>query len=209
LSENEKYLLGLSKKGDVKAFEMLMEKYQKKVFNIALRLLGNHDDASEVTQEVFVKIFKSMGSFKGESQISTWIYRIATNACLDELRKRKNKWVMSLDEEYHRENGDYIIQVEDNKPTPDVIVEQKTLKAALNNAIDKLPEKYKLIIVLRDIQGFSYEQISDIVKTPVGTVKSRINRARLQLKEIILKERELFSDNFVKDIERGAGDEKM
>jgi len=186
-----------------------MEKYQKKVFNIALRLLGNHDDASEVTQEVFVKIFKSMGSFKGESQISTWIYRIATNACLDELRKRKNKWVMSLDEEYHRENGDYIIQVEDNKPTPDVIVEQKTLKAALNNAIDKLPEKYKLIIVLRDIQGFSYEQISDIVKTPVGTVKSRINRARLQLKEIILKERELFSDNFVKDIERGAGDEKM
>ncbi len=209
MSENEKYLLGLSQKGDIEAFEMLMEKYQKKVFNIALRLLGNHDDANEVTQEVFIRIFKSMGSFKGESQISTWIYRIATNACLDELRKRKNKWIMSLDEEYHKENGDYIIQVEDDKPTPDVILEQKTLKSAVNNAIDKLSEKYKLIIVLRDIQGFSYEEISEIVKTPVGTVKSRINRARLQLKEILLKEKELFSDNFVKDIERRAGDEKM
>lgn len=209
MSENEKYLLGLSQKGDIEAFEMLMEKYQKKVFNIALKLLGNHDDANEVTQEVFIRIFKSMGSFKGESQISTWIYRIATNACLDELRKRKNKWIMSLDEEYHKENGDYIIQVEDDKPTPDVLLEQKTLKSAVNNAIAKLSEKYKLIIVLRDIQGFSYEEISDIVKTPVGTVKSRINRARLQLKEILLKEKELFSDNFVKDIERRAGDEKM
>jgi RNA polymerase sigma-70 factor (ECF subfamily) len=209
LSENEKYLLGLSKKGDIEAFEMLMEKYQKKVFNIALRLLGNHDDASEVTQEVFIRIYKSIGSFKGESQISTWIYRIATNVCLDELRKRKRKWVMSLDEEYHKENGDYIIQVEDNKPTPDVIMEQKTIKNAVNNAIDKLSEKYKLIIILRDLQGFSYEEISDMIKTPVGTVKSRINRARLQLKELLLKEKELFSDNFVKNIERRAGDEKM
>ncbi|HEY9061590.1 MAG TPA: sigma-70 family RNA polymerase sigma factor [Pseudobacteroides sp.] len=209
MSENEKYLLGLSKKGDIEAFEMLMEKYQKKVFNIALRLLGNYDDASEVTQEVFIRIYKSIGSFKGESQISTWIYRIATNVCLDELRKRKRKWVMSLDEEYHKENGDYIIQVEDDKPTPDVVMEQKTIKSAVKNAIDKLSEKYKLIIILRDIQGFSYEEISEIVKTPVGTVKSRINRARLQLKELLLKEKELFSDNFVKDIERRAGDEKM
>jgi len=197
LSENEKYLLQLAKKGDVEAFEQLVDKFQKKVFNIALRMIGNYDDASELTQEVFIKIYRSIGSFKEESQLSTWIYRIATNVCLDELRKRKIKWIRSIDEEIQGEDGEYLMQIEDSSPTPDKVLENKSLKEAINEAVGSLPEKQRLIIILRDMQGFSYEEISSIINKPVGTVKSRINRARLQLKEILLKKRELFCEDFV------------
>jgi len=209
LFENEKYLLEKSKKGDVEAFEFLVNKYQKKVFNIALRMMGNHDDAGELAQEVFIKVFKSIKGFKEESSLSTWIYRIATNVCLDEMRKRKKRWILSLDEEIQSEDGEIHRQVEDNAPTPDIIAENNYTKSVINKAIEKLPEDYRVVIVLRDLQGFSYEEISKIIDRPEGTVKSRINRARKELKEILVKNGELFNVDFVKNNERRAANENV
>ncbi len=207
--ENEKYLLEKSKEGDIEAFEYLVTKYQKKVFNIALRLLGNYDDASELTQEAFIKIYKSIKNFKEESLLSTWIYRIATNVCLDELRKRKKRWVLSLDEEIQSEDGGIHRQVEDDSPTPDVIAEINDTKNTINKAIRKLQEEHRIVLILRDLQGFSYEEIAKIINRPEGTVKSRINRARSELRELLLKNGELFNGDFVKKNERRVGNEKV
>jgi RNA polymerase sigma-70 factor, ECF subfamily len=198
MSENEKYLLHQSKNGDMAAFEQLIEGYQKKVFNIALRMLGNPDDASEVAQEVFIRVYKSVKNFKEESSFSTWIYRITTNTCLDELRKRKNKEHISLDEDIHHEDGDMKRQVEDSRPTPDIIAEKNELRKIVKLAINSLSEDHRIVIILRDIQDLSYEEIAKIVKCPEGTVKSRINRARSELKEILKRKRELFTEEFVK-----------
>jgi RNA polymerase sigma-70 factor, ECF subfamily len=198
MSENEKYLLHQSKNGDMAAFGQLIEGYQKKVFNIALRMLGNPDDASEVAQEVFIRVYKSVKNFKEESSFSTWIYRITTNTCLDELRKRKNKEHISLDEDIHHEDGDMKRQVEDSRPTPDIIAEKNELRKIVKLAINSLSEDHRIVIILRDIQDLSYEEIAKIVKCPEGTVKSRINRARSELKEILKRKRELFTEEFVK-----------
>ncbi len=207
--ENEKYLLEKSKKGDIEAFENLVVEYQKKVFNIALRMLNNYDDASEVTQEVFIKIFKSLKNFKEESMLSTWIYRIATNVCLDELRKRKSRRVISLDEEIQGEDGGFHRQVEDDRPTPEAMAEMNDVKGIVNKAIQMMSEEHRIVLVLRDLQGFSYEEIARIIKRPEGTVKSRISRARSELKEILVKKGELLNIDYVKYNERRGGNEKV
>ncbi len=198
MSENEKLLLERAKKGEVEAFELLIERYQKKVFNIALKMLGNHDDASELAQEAFIKIYKSIKGFKEESSFSTWVYRIATNVCLDELRKRKNRKLTYLDEVIRSEDGDLKREIADQGLSPDAIAEQKELKHALNQAILSLSEEHRIVLILRDLHGMTYEEIAKVTKCPEGTVKSRINRARLSLKETLYKNKELFSEKYVK-----------
>lgn len=198
MSDNEKLLLDKAKKGDVEAFEILVEKYQKKVFNIALRMLGNYDDASELAQEAFIKIYKSINSFKQESSFSTWIYRIATNVCLDELRRRKNRNIAYIDEEIQTEDGEIRRELMDNSMSPEAVAELNEMRQAVNNAIMSLSEEHRIVVVMRDIHGMSYEEISKITNCPEGTVKSRINRARISLKGILKKNAELFGEKFVK-----------
>lgn len=198
MSENEKLLLERAKKGEVEAFELLIERYQKKVFNIALKMLGNYDDASELAQEAFIKIYKSIKGFKEESSFSTWVYRIATNVCLDELRKRKNRKLTYLDEVIQSEDGDLKREIADQGLSPDAIAEQKELKRALNQAILSLSEEHRVVLIMRDLHGMTYEEIAKVTKCPEGTVKSRINRARLSLKETLYKNKELFSEKYVK-----------
>ncbi|HOJ11975.1 MAG TPA: sigma-70 family RNA polymerase sigma factor [Clostridiales bacterium] len=199
MENNEKVLIEKSQNGDIEAFEKLIEAYQRKVFNIALGMFGNYEDASDMAQEVFIRIFKSIKSFKGQSLFSTWLYRITTNVCLDELRKRKNKNVISIDEEIHLDDGEGVVrQIIDESPSPDVIAEKKELKKVVNDAILELSAEHKEVIILRDIQGFSYDEIAEIIKCPQGTVKSRINRARNILKEILKNKKELWDKEYVK-----------
>jgi len=198
VSDKEKDLLLKARNGDVEAFEMIIEDYQKKVFNIALRMIGNHDDASELAQEVFIRIYKSIKNFKGESSLSTWIYRITTNVCLDELRKRKNKNVVSLDEDVKHEDGEIKRQVEDTGPTPDIIAEKNEIRRVVKEAILSLPEDQRTVIILRDIQGFSYDEIAKIMNCPEGTVKSRINRSRQILRDRLKPKLELLKGDYVK-----------
>ncbi|NLY43522.1 MAG: sigma-70 family RNA polymerase sigma factor [Clostridiaceae bacterium] len=195
---HEKLLIQKCKNGDVEAFEQLIESYQKKVFGIAFRMLGNTEDASDVAQEVFLKVFKSITNFKEESSLSTWIYRIATNVCLDEIRKRKKATVVSINSTIQLEDGEIDMQVEDQGPHPDEIVERKELENEVKKAIERLNNEHKIVIILRDIQGLSYDEIADILQCSLGTVKSRINRARNSLKNILLKRKELLNDYNVK-----------
>lgn len=198
MNESEKELIEKAKSGDVEAFEKLIEGCQKKVFNIAFRMIGNYDDASELAQEVFLKAYKSIKNFKGDSLFNTWIYKVTTNVCLDEIRKRKNKKVISLDEDIEYDGSEIKRQIKDETPGPELTAESNELKKAVNESINVLPEDYKTVIILRDIQGFSYEEISNIINCPEGTVKSRINRARQALKKILQQKRELLSEEFVK-----------
>lgn len=198
MSQSEQLLLMRAKAGDVAAFEELTEAYQKKIFNLAYRMVGNYDDAGDMAQEALIRIFRSIGSFKEQSSFSTWVFRITTNVCLDEIRKRKNKKAFSLDEEIHTEDGEMQRQIISDDPLPDEIAEREELRSIVNKAINSLPEEQKIIITLRDIQSLSYEEIANVLSCPVGTVKSRINRARQALKNILLSKRELLNEHYVK-----------
>lgn len=198
MSDNEKLLIDKAKAGDIAAFEQLIECYQRKIYNIALRIVGNYDDANDLAQEVLIRIYKSIGSFKQQSSFSTWIYRITTNVCLDDIRKRKNRKVISLDEEIKLDDGEMKRQIVSDDLLPEDVAEKSEMRKIVNDAINRLSEEHRIVIVLRDIQGFSYEEISQIVKCPEGTVKSRINRARQVLKNILQTKRELLCEEYVK-----------
>lgn len=198
MSESEKSLLKKAKSGDVEAFEKLIEEHQGKVFNIAYRMIGNFDDAHDMAQEVFIRVYRSLATFKEQASFSTWIYRITKNVCLDELRKRKNKNILYIDEDIKLDEGDISRQLESQDETPEIQLERKELKSTIKKAIDALQHDHRLVVILRDIQGFSYEEISKILDCPEGTVKSRINRARKSLRDILKSNGELLAPQFVK-----------
>lgn len=198
MGNSEQLLLERSKAGDVSAFEMLIEAYQKKIFNLAYRIVGNYDDAGDLAQEALIRIFRSIAGFKEQSSFSTWVYRITTNVCLDDIRKKKNKKVISLDEEIRVEDGEMKRQIMSDDPLPDEVAEKEEMRRLVNDAINTLPEEQRLVISLRDIQGLTYDEIAEVLDCPSGTVKSRINRARQALKNVLLKKRELFNEEYVK-----------
>ncbi len=193
----EQELIKRAQNGDVAAFESLIEEYQKRIFSIAYRMVSNPEDAADLTQEVIVKIFKNLDKFQGNAKFSTWVYRIATNTCLDELKKNKRYTTYSLDKEIETEEGSLMGELPDKGPTPEQAAEKKAIQTAVREAIGKLPTDHKKVMILRDLQGLSYEEIADVVGCSVGTVKSRISRARENLKKILSQDRELFSDYFV------------
>ena len=198
MTEDERLLIKQSKCGSVDSFEQLIEDNRKKVYNIALRMLGNPEDANDVTQEVFLRVFKSMRGFKEQSSFSTWIYRITKNVCLDEIRKKKKNNLVYIDKQIEYGDGQVTMQLEDERETPEEAAERTELSLRVREAIAMLPEQHRILIVLRDIQNFSYDEIADILKCPDGTVKSRINRARSALREILHSRKELFNEDYVK-----------
>ncbi len=195
--EREQQLIADARKGDVAAFEALIGEHQKRIFSIAFRMAGNPEDAADMAQEVLIKIFKNLGNFQGNSKFSTWVYRVATNTCLDELKKLRRHTAYSLDQELETEEGSVAAELADEAPTPEESAERRDLQRVVSEAIGMLSEDHKKAILLRDMQGFSYEEIANILQCSVGTVKSRINRARAQLKKILIKNGELFEDDFV------------
>ena len=182
-------LVSLIKKGNVDAFDKLVKAYEKKVINVAYSLLSDKEDALDASQEIFVKVYKNISSFRGESTVSTWIFKITKNVCYDILRKRKAT-LISLDEE---DDDEKKIEVADESASPEVIYERQEKINIVRDAISKLDENQKIVITLFDINGLSYDEISEIIKCPIGTVKSRLYRAREQLRKILSENRELFT----------------
>lgn len=191
----EKLLIEKSQKGDVSSFEKLIDKYQVVAYNIAYRMVGNKDDAYDITQEALIKVYKSIKKFKGNSSFSTWLYRIVTNTCIDAIRKQKKVKTYSIDKPIETSEGSFTRELCDEKNKPEDIYERKETKEKVQEAIKKLPEQYRIVIILRDIQSFTYEEISESIDCPLGTVKSRINRGRILLKDILQKDMELFLEN--------------
>ena len=191
MDASEKLLITKSKNGDILAFEQLLSLYEKKAYNIAFRMMRNEEDAKDAVQEAFIKVFKSMKSFREESSFSTWLYRIVTNVCLDELRKRKKYASVSLEFEIESDRGTTHIELGKDEVTPEDLYERQEKKELVLDTINSLKEDYKTVVILRDIQGFSYEEIATILSCSLGTIKSRINRARNVLKDKLQAQMEL------------------
>lgn len=180
---DEKELIRQAKKGDLKAYEDIIGLYEKRVFSTIYYMVKNDNDVEDIAQEVFIKIYKNLNNFKEESSLYTWIYRITVNVCIDELKKRKK--VVYIDEKIDTKDGEVELQLPDNSKSPTDIAEDNELKYRLEKCIKKLPESQRMMIILRDIKGFTYMEIAEIMKMNLGTVKSKINRARAALKELL------------------------
>ena len=189
--EQESKLIEKCKKGDVLAFEQLIEAYQKKAYNIALRFMGNEEDAKDMAQDALIKVYRYIDSFKEQSSFSTWMYRIVVNTCLDEIRKRKKIISISIDGNDKEEQYKLDSLLPANNETPETIFLNNQRKEEIQKAIYSLNDDYRNVIILRDMNGFSYEEISILLNCAEGTVKSRINRGRNQLKEKLTKVLEL------------------
>lgn len=178
----ESQLLDMAKTGSLPAFEELISLYEKKVFNYCYRMTNSREDAEDLTQEVFLKVYRSLPSFKGNSQFSTWLYRIAHNICIDKFRKQKAVVVPLVQGEEDEERE---IQLKADGPSPEDILLSKEQQSVIQKGIESLKPDYRSVIVLRDIQHYSYEEIADILTLPLGTVKSHISRARAALREAL------------------------
>ena len=174
-------------RGDASAFEELVAAYEKNVYNLALRMTGSPEDAEDMAQEAFLKAFNSIQSFRGDSKFSVWLYRIVSNVCLDFLRKRSKRQTVSLSVE--DEDGEEVqIDLADTAQSPEALLEKKLTRESVQRGLRQLPPDARQILLLREIQGLSYEEIGETLGLEPGTVKSRIFRARKRLCAFLLAE---------------------
>jgi len=182
LSATEWELIEKSKSGDYIAFEELVHRYENKVYTVAYRFMGNHADACDLAQEAFIKMYQALPRFRGDSSFMTWIYHITANVCRDELRRRQNKQTLSLDDDSD-DNVALKLTVASDAPGPEELIESMELSDQVQQCLNMLTEEYRLILVMREIQGFSYDEIATALEISLGTVKSRLSRARAMFKE--------------------------
>ena len=183
----ENRLIQRASEGDASAFNSLMGMHERRMYAVALRMCGNPEDAQDCLQEAMLRIYRAIDGFKGQSSFSTWVYRITMNTCLDELRRRKNRPNTSLDGLY-----DAGWSPVDPGATPEKHALQGDMRRQLQAFVSELPEEMRAAVVLRDIQGYSYDEIATILNANVGTIKSRISRGREKLREKIAARPELF-----------------
>lgn len=195
VDEDEK-LVESCRKGDTDAFGVLVERHQKRMLNIAYRMVGDYEAACDVVQESFISAYKAIRKFRGEASFSTWLYRIVINTSRNrrkQMRTRRQWEGRSLDDPIETEEG----LLKNDPPSPEASpldrMERKEVQARVQACIDSLDPEFKEVLVLRDIQGFSYDEIRDILRVPDGTVKSRLFRARDGLKDCLKKH--LFVDD--------------
>jgi len=181
-----------ARKGDLEAFDALVRRYERQVYNLAYRMTGNYDDANDVAADAFVRVFNAIGRFRGESAFSTWLYSIVTNVFLDERKRRQSRPQVSLEDELNVEGSALHRQVEDTAPGPLDLAEEGDVRRILHRAIQQLPEFQREIVTMYHVLDMSYDEISEITGTPIGTVKSRLNRARIALRDILRPQRDVF-----------------
>lgn len=176
--------------GDLAAFETLVVKHQKRMLNIAFRITGNHEDACEVTQDAFVAAYRNLGSFRGGAQFSTWLTTIVINLGrnrLKQMKSRHRREAYSLDAPLQTAEGEMAIDPPSREPSTLDRLEQKDRQNAVQDCIARLEPDFREVLVLRDLQEFSYDEIGDMLKVREGTVKSRLFRAREAVKECLKK----------------------
>lgn len=178
-------LIRAYQEGDKAAFDQLVIKHQNRLFNLCYRLLGDYQEANDSAQETFIKVYRSLKRFRFESAFSTWLYRIAVNTCKNRLKSsayRHKERMVSLGNPVSPHVGSPALEIQDEGPSPVVELEKKEIMSAIQEAINTLPPEQKEVVTLRDIEGFSYEEIVEITGFNLGTVKSRLARARLDLR---------------------------
>ena len=181
-SPTDEELIERFQNGDVYAFEQIVKRYKNQLLNFAYRFLGDIEDSEDIVQETFLRIFRKRNAYKNIAKFSTWIYTITGNLAKTELRRRKKRKLFSISSLGYDEK-DY--ELPDHRRGPEEKADSVVKEEIIQKAIDVLSPKFKEVVILRDIQELSYEEISKILKIPLGTVKSRVNRARLKLQEIL------------------------
>ena len=172
--------------GEEDAFTEIVRRYRTRIVNTAYRVVGDFAKAEDDAQETFIRVYRNAHRYKSIAKFSTWIYTIALNVARNELRNTKRKKLVSLDAFGANTDSDpSTYEIPDESSKPDEEAERDQLRTIFNAAIVKLPERYRTVFVLRDVQGLSYEEMAEILKIPKGTVKSRMNRARQKFKELI------------------------
>lgn len=193
---DETALINDAQAGDLDAFNTLILHYQDSVFNTALRILGDEDLAADVTQEAFLSAFRSITSFRGGS-FKAWLMRTVTNACYDELRRKKRRPTVPLEPE--NDDGEEIDSprwLADPGLTPEQEAEADDMEHAIQHCLDNLPVEFKSVVIMADIQGMDYSEVAVAVRVPLGTIKSRLARARLRLRECLRGFEELLPASF-------------
>ena len=189
--------------GDVNASEALVKEYEKNVYNLALRMTGNSEDAADMAQEAFIKAYNSLTAFRGDSKFSVWLYRIVSNVCLDFLRSRSRKQTVSLSTE--NDDGEEVeLDIADETHSPEQLLDRSLTRDAVRRGLAALPPDHREILLLREIQGLSYEEIADVLGLEAGTVKSRIFRARKKLCSFLIKDGNI--PEFVSSSKERGGD---
>jgi RNA polymerase sigma-70 factor (ECF subfamily) len=187
---DDEMLVRRAQNGDRSAFDALVSRYEIKAYQYAFRLTRNSDEASDVVAEAFIRVYNAISSFKGHSSFSTWLYRIMTNCFLD-LRK-KVKPASSLEVASQSGTGEVERQIEDPGPTPHDATEKTEREERVERAVNRLPEYQRAMIVMYHVDLLTYEEIAEALDLPLGTVKSRLNRARLSLRDFLIRDEELF-----------------
>lgn len=182
----EQELVLRAKAGDDEAFAQLMQDNEKRIYNLTLRMTGNPDDAMDLAQEAFLNAWRGLKFFKGDSTFSTWVYRLASNACIDHLRRKKRRQdidlPMPMDEEDDRPPD-----IPDDRFQPERELERQELRNAVCSGLEQLSDEHRQVLVMREINGLSYQEIANVLDLEAGTVKSRIARARNSLRKILLE----------------------
>ena len=184
---DELSLVQAAKKGDVGAFGELVKRYDRNVFRIALHITQNREDAEDVVQDAFLKAYGNLGQFQGQSKFYTWLVRIAVNEALMKLRRRRPERMVSLDQEVQTEEDSIPREVADWSPNPEQLYNQAELRDILGKTIQGLPPSFRTVFVLRDVEGLSTEETAQALDLSVPAVKSRLLRARLQLRDRLTK----------------------
>ncbi len=180
------------KSGDMSGWDALVAKYQQKALNFAHRMLRDRFEAEDAVQEAFIKAFDKINLLRDTSSFSTWFFTILNNICLDILRKRKRSADTVSITQTDKDDEDFELQIEDRTPGPDEKLQKKEAQKVLEHALTLLSDEHRAVIILRDINDFEYDEIAKILKISLGTVKSRISRARQALKKILEDNKELF-----------------
>lgn len=182
--------VALCQKGDVDAFEVLVRRHQKRVLNVAYRIIGNYDEALEIVQDTFIAAYKSIAGFQRKAAFATWLYAICLNLSrnrLKQLKQRRYREGCSIDDPIIAPDGEIKGDPPSSEPSALARLEERDIQQKVQGCINTLDNEFKEVLVLRDIQGFSYEEISVMLKVPEGTVKSRLFRAREGVKDCLQK----------------------
>ena len=180
-------LVTASKGGDMTAFEELLTLYQDRVYTHCLHLTGNSYDAQDLAQEVFIQAFRKISSFRGDADFGTWLHRIAVNLWINQFRRSSKITTISYDEPVSTGDGEMAREFITTENSPQDLVEASERAYVVQSALAKLPEEFKIVVVLRDLEGYSYEEIAEMTSCSLGTVKSRINRGRKLLRNILIE----------------------
>ena len=188
----EQELVARAREGDERAFEQLVADNEKRVYNLCRRLAGNPEDGAELAQEAFLNAWRGLPWFQGESSFATWIYRLASNVCIDFLRKEKRRRSLSMTVSLDGEEGERQAELPDERDTPERHLERAELRRAVARGLDRLSPEHRQALVLRELQGLSYAEIGRALGLEEGTVKSRISRARLALRKEMISQGNFF-----------------